>query len=54
MKYGAEDVADVAGEPDDDEEDGQAICGVAAEVFEDLWGEDYDPTGDRDRSGVFC
>ncbi len=52
MKYGAEDVADVAREPDDDEEDGEAICGVAAEVFQDLGGEDYDPAGDGDGSGV--
>lgn len=51
MEDGAQDVADIAGEPDNDEEDGEAIGGGAAEVFKDLGREDYDPAGDRDGSG---
>ena len=53
LEDGTEDVADVAGEPDDDEEDGEAIGGGAAEVFEDLGGEDDDPAGDGDGSWFF-
>lgn len=45
MQDGAEDIEDIAGEPDDDEQEGEAIGGGASEVLDDLWREDYDPTG---------
>ena len=52
MQHGAEDVEDIAQQPDDDEEEGQASCGVAAEVFEDLRRKDDDPAGYGDGSGI--
>lgn len=45
MQHRAKDVEDVAKEPDDNEEEGEAGGGVAPEVFEDLGREYYDPAG---------
>ena len=45
MEHGANDVKDIAQEPDDYEEEGEAGGGVAAEVFEDLGRKYYDPAG---------
>ena len=46
LQNGAENVEDVAEEPDDNEVQRQAIGGAAAEVLDDLGGEDDDPGGD--------
>lgn len=43
LEHGSQDVEDIAGEPDDDEEEGETVCRTAAEVFDDLGGEDHDP-----------
>ena len=43
LENGAEDVEDIAKEPDDDEQKGETICGGAAEVLDNLGGEDDDP-----------
>lgn len=51
MKDGAEDIEDIAEEPDDDKGEGEAIGGGAAEVFDYLRGKDYDPAGNRYGSG---
>lgn len=51
LEDGAEDVKDVAEEPDDDELEREAVGGGALEVLDDLGGEDYDPTGDGDGAG---
>lgn len=44
----AEDVEDIAGEPDDDELEGQSVGCAAAEVLDDLGAEDDDPACDGD------
>lgn len=48
MHDGSQDVEHVAEEPDDDELDREAVCARAAEVFDDLGGEDDYPAGDGD------
>jgi len=45
LEDGAEDVEDIAEEPDDEEGEGEAVGGGAPEVFDYLGGEDYDPAG---------
>ena len=45
---GSKDVEDVTGEPDDEEKEGEAIGGLAAEILDDLRGEDDNPTSDGD------
>ena len=46
LEDGAEDIKDVADEPDDYELQGQAVGGAATEVLDDLRGEYDDPGGD--------
>lgn len=48
LQDAADDVEDVARQPDDDEGDGEALGGRAAEVLDDLRGEYHDPAGDGD------
>lgn len=43
LQDSTENVEDIAGEPDDDELEGQAVGRRAAEVLDDLWTEDDDP-----------
>ena len=46
LEHGSEDVEDIAREPDDDEEEGEAVGRTAAEVFDDLGREHYYPARD--------
>jgi len=46
LEHGSEDVEHIAGEPDDDEEQGEAVGRTAPEVFDNLRGEYDDPAGD--------
>lgn len=48
LKHGSQDIKDISGQPDDDEKQGEAIGGPAAEVFDDLRRKDDDPAGDGD------
>jgi len=43
LKDGAQDVEDIAEQPDDDEDEGEAIGRCATEVLDYLRGEDNDP-----------
>lgn len=51
MEDCAEDVEDIAEEPDDDEGEGEAVGGGAAEVLDYLRGENNDPAGNGYGSG---
>lgn len=46
LEHGSEDVEHIAGKPDDDEEEGEAVGRTAPEVFDDLRGEYDDPASD--------
>lgn len=51
LEHGAQYVEDIAEEPDDDEVQGEAVGGAAAEVLDDLRAEDDDPASNGDGSG---
>ncbi|KAI4141491.1 MAG: hypothetical protein LQ340_007632 [Diploschistes diacapsis] len=51
LEDGAEDIEDVAGQPDHDEKDGEAFGAGAPEVFDNLGREDDEPAGYGYRTG---
>lgn len=52
LQHGAQNVEDIAEQPDDDKLDGEAFGAAAAEVLDDLGREDDDPAGDGYGAGV--
>ena len=50
MQHCPENVEDIAESPDDDEEEGKAIGGGAAEILYDLRGVDDNPAGYGNRT----